>query len=118
MEFLFVDCFAEKRSLENQLAVFIVDRPVSDDEIQMIAREMNCSEPSFIFSGREEEGVFNARLFTPYMEVAFAAHLVLCTAHVVDECHAEKPTDEIRLNLSCGQIAVLKTGDTYTMIQN
>lgn len=118
MQFHIVDCFAEERYQGNQLAVFIADKSMSADKMQRIAREMNFSETTFITSGKQEDGGFDVRIFTPYVEVPFAGHPAIGTAYVIDKHLAESIQSPIRLNLACGQIPVLKSGHEYTMVQN
>ena len=56
MKFYIVDCFAEEKYQGNELLVVMADRPVSDEEQQKIAREINFSETTFILSGKQDNG--------------------------------------------------------------
>lgn len=118
MEFHIVDCFAEKKYQGNQLAVFLPDRPLEAGEMQRIAREMNFSEVTFILSGQQKDGGFHIRIFTPYVEVPFAGHPAIGTAYIIEKYLMKNPESPIRLNLTCGQIPVCRTGDKYFMLQN
>lgn len=117
MKFYIVDCFAQSRYQGNQLAVFIPDRELPASEMQQIAREMNFSETSFILSGRNDDDAYDVRIFTPAVELPFAGHPVLGTAHVIDS-HFGVSCDEIRLNLAGGQIHVVRDGGSWFMTQN
>jgi trans-2,3-dihydro-3-hydroxyanthranilate isomerase len=46
--FFIVDVFAEKKYAGNQLAVFRDAGNLSDEEMQLFAKEMNYSETTFI----------------------------------------------------------------------
>lgn len=73
MRFCIVECFAEERYQGNQLLVALADRPVSDVEQQRIAREINFSETAFVLSGRQPDGGYDVRIWTPNVgEVPFA----------------------------------------------
>ncbi len=48
--FYIVDVFAEKKFAGNQLAVFKCAKGLSDEEMQLIAKEMHFSETTFILS--------------------------------------------------------------------
>ncbi|MBP3758613.1 MAG: PhzF family phenazine biosynthesis protein [Firmicutes bacterium] len=118
MKFYIVDCFAEEKYQGNELLVVIPDRPVSDEEQQMIAREINFSETSFILSDRKVDSGYDVRIWTPNMEVPFAGHPTLGTAHVIREILEKDANETVFLDLKVGQIPVKRTADGQTMSQN
>lgn len=118
MRFYIVDCFAESRYQGNQLAVFVIDRPVSDEEMQQIANEIGFSETSFILSGKQSNGGYDVRIFTPAVEVPFAGHPTLGTAYVIQKCIERNTSKEIRLNLKAGQIPVYVSEKGLVMSQD
>lgn len=119
MKFYIVDCFAEEKYQGNELLVVIADRPVSDEEQQAIAREINFSETTFILSDKKDNGGYDVRIWTPNVgEVPFAGHPTLGTAYVIYK-HLEKENcQEIKLNLKAGQIPVRVTDSGLIMKQN
>ena len=118
MKFYIVDCFAERRYEGNELAVLIPDRFVSDSEMQQIAREVNFSETAFILSGKQANGGYDVRIFTPAAEVPFAGHPTLGTSYIINKTIENGKDGEVRLNLKAGQIPVQVVGDRFTMTQN
>ena len=70
MKFYIVDAFAEAKYQGNQVAVFIPDGPLDTEEMQQIAQEMHFSETTFITSGKQENGGYDVRIFTPAMTVS------------------------------------------------
>lgn len=125
MKFYIVDCFAEAKYQGNELLVVLADRPVSDEEQQQIAREINFSETTFIFpsgesaTGKRENGGYDVRIWTPNVgEVPFAGHPTLGTAHVIYNYIENKQADKIILNLKVGQIPVDISESGLTMSQN
>lgn len=117
MKFYIVDCFAEEKYQGNELLVVIPDRPVDDDEQQKIAREINFSETAFILSGKQGDGGYDVRIWTPNGgEVPFAGHPVLGTAFVIGNLMEETGSD-IKLNLKIGQINVNRSFCGMTMNQ-
>ncbi|MDK2883192.1 MAG: trans-2,3-dihydro-3-hydroxyanthranilate isomerase, partial [Bacillota bacterium] len=82
-EFYIVDVFAEEKYAGNQLAVFTQGHLYSDEEMQKLAKEMNYSETTFIFSRESTGNTFKVRIFTPAREVPFAGHPTLGTAYVI-----------------------------------
>ena len=97
----------------------VADREISDKEQQAIAREINFSETTFILSGKQDNGGYDVRIWTPNVgEVPFAGHPTLGTAHVIHEVLEGGEGDEVILNLKVGQIPVKVEGDVLTMSQN
>lgn len=119
MKFYIVDCFAEEKYQGNELLVLKADRPVSDEEQQKIAREINFSETTFILSDKKDDSGYDVRIWTPNVgEMPFAGHPTLGTAHVIRHCYEGGRNDTIKLNLKVGQIPVDVTEDGMTMSQN
>lgn len=104
--FYIVDVFAESRFAGNQLAVFRDGNQYSDKEMQLLAREMNFSETTFILSDEKIDGGFNVRIFTPAAEVPFAGHPTIGTAYVIYRELAGTDAEKINLNLQVGRIPV------------
>ncbi|MEC9489133.1 MAG: PhzF family phenazine biosynthesis protein [Halanaerobium sp.] len=104
--FHIVDVFAEERYTGNQLAVCRDVEELSGNEMQLIAKEMNYSETTFILSEEERAGGYDVRIFTPEEELPFAGHPTLGTAYILQQEVIRKPVAEIKLNLPVGQIPV------------
>ena len=111
--FYIVDVFAEEKYAGNQLAVVRDAADLSDWQMQQITKEMNYSETTFILSEEPREGGYDARIFTPAIEVPFAGHPTLGTAYVIQKEIIRKPVETVILNLKVGQIPVTfqKTGE-------
>ena len=105
--FYLVDVFAEEKYTGNQLAVFKNVTKLSDNQMQRIAKEMNYSETTFILSGKEHDGGYDVRIFTPETELNFAGHPTLGTAFIIQHEIIKKPVKEIILNLKAGKIPVI-----------
>lgn len=106
LTFYIVDVFAERRYAGNQLAVFRNASGISDSEMQLIAKEMNYSETTFILSDEERNGGYDVRIFTPSTELPFAGHPTLGTAYVIQRDIVKEAINAIVLNLKVGQIPV------------
>jgi len=106
IKFFIVDVFATEKYTGNQLAVFLNAESLSYDEMQKIAKEMNYSETTFVLSGKQKNGGYDVRIFTPKEELPFAGHPTLGTAFIIQQAIVGKPIDNIILNLKVGQIPV------------
>lgn len=116
------DVFSEKPLEGNSLAVFYDGRGLSDSEMQLIAREMNLSETTFILPREKEierERGVRARIFTVQEELPFAGHPTLGTAFALRDAAATDPLTagdagsgaptepgEIVLELNVGRVPV------------
>ena len=73
------DVFTKTRFGGNPLAVFSNAEGLSSEQMQLIAREFNLSETTFVFPG-SESFTRKVRIFTPAQEVPFAGHPNVGTA--------------------------------------
>ena len=103
MRLYIVDVFAETRYAGNQLAVVRDCAGLSDDAMQMIAREMNFSETTFVVA--ESESRAKVRIFTPGNELPFAGHPTIGTAWVLGHQRASYV-----LELAVGDVEVRLDG--------
>ncbi|MEX2221434.1 MAG: PhzF family phenazine biosynthesis protein [Candidatus Rokuibacteriota bacterium] len=99
--FVQVDVFTERVFGGNPLAVVFEAASLSDVEMQAIAREMNCSETTFLLPPTRPDCAARVRIFTPAREVRFAGHPTIGTSWVLA---TEKllPRDSRRFNLEEG----------------
>src|SRR4051812_4924612 len=79
MRYLHLDVFTDRPFEGNQLAVFPEPQGLSTEAMQLIAREMNFSESTFIFPAEgvgpdARAGRAKMRIFTPGSELPMAGH--------------------------------------------
>ena len=77
-----VNAFTEEPLTGNPLVVFTNATGLDGKMMQILAREMNLSESSFVLRA-EQGGTAKVRIFTPTAELPFAGHPVLGTAFVL-----------------------------------
>jgi PhzF family phenazine biosynthesis protein len=75
-----VDAFTDKPFTGNPAAVCVLDAPVEDAWMKLVAREMNLSETAFL---HPIEGGYSLRWFTPAVEVALCGHATLASAFIL-----------------------------------
>jgi trans-2,3-dihydro-3-hydroxyanthranilate isomerase len=118
MRYFLVDVFGNSKYAGNQLAVFLDFGRLATDEMQMIAREINFSETTFVTAREKTDGGYPVRIFTPLEEIDFAGHPTLGTAGIINRYLEEGKSGGIQLNLRAGQIPVTFAGDTLWMKLN
>lgn len=80
-----VDVFTDKPLAGNPLAVVLDAQALSKNEMQMIAKEFNLSETTFVLPASKPKADYRVRIFTPSMEIPFAGHPSIGTAYVLAE---------------------------------
>ncbi len=101
-----LDVFSSRPFEGNSLAVFSDARGLSDAEMQLIAKEMNLSETTFILPRdvvTERERGVRVRIYTVEEELPFAGHPTLGTAFALRGTSGAK---EILLDLNVGTVPV------------
>jgi trans-2,3-dihydro-3-hydroxyanthranilate isomerase len=104
--FIQLDVFSAQPFEGNSLAVFPDASGLSHAEMQLIAKEMNLSETTFILprdAAVERERGVRVRIFTVEEELPFAGHPTLGTAFVLRGSTGAK---EVVLDLNVGPVPV------------
>lgn len=102
-----VDVFTDTPLTGNQLAVFLMPEGLSDDEMQLITREMNFSESTFVFAPEQEGTDFRVRIFGRTREMDFAGHPTIGTVEVLARAGLIAPgTERVVLGEGIGPIPV------------
>ncbi len=105
--YLHVDVFTDKPLTGNQLAVFLMPEGLSSEEMQLITREMNFSETTFVFPPEEEGTDFRVRIFGRTREMDFAGHPTIGTAYALARKGLIPPgQEEVVLGEGIGPIRV------------
>ncbi len=84
LDYHLLDVFSNQPFGGNQLAVFVnppLDLPAST--MQLIAKEMNLSEVTFVFPPADHQNDFRVRIFTPARELPMAGHPTVGTAFLL-----------------------------------
>lgn len=78
-----VDVFTTTPLEGNALAVFPAADGVDAAQMQLIARELNLSETTFVLPAESSAEATRVRIFTPASELAFAGHPTIGTAYML-----------------------------------
>ena len=79
----FVDVFTDRPFAGNQLAVFTDAKNMPPELMQIIPRELNLSECTYILPPDDPANQFRVRIFTPAKELPIAGHPTIGTAYVL-----------------------------------
>jgi trans-2,3-dihydro-3-hydroxyanthranilate isomerase len=105
--YLHLDVFTDQALTGNQLAVFLAPQGLSDEEMMLIAREMNFSETTFVLPAEVEGTDFRVRIFTPTSELDFAGHPTIGTAFALVQAGKIPPgTERVVLGEGIGPVPV------------
>jgi PhzF family phenazine biosynthesis protein len=96
-----VDVFTPVPFKGNPLAVIFDADDLGDEEMQAIARWTNLSETTFLCRPTDPAADYRVRIFTPSLELPFAGHPTLGTAHAL-VASGYRPRQAGRLVQQCG----------------
>src|SRR6185295_15220479 len=112
LRFVQVDVFTETVFGGNPLAVVFGAGGVDEGVMQAVAREMNCSETTFLLPPTRPDCAARVRIFTPAREVPFAGHPTIGTAWVLaTEGLLPAGTSRFNLEEGIGPVEVTLEGD-------
>jgi PhzF family phenazine biosynthesis protein len=109
-----IDAFTDKAFSGNPAAVCLLNEPLTDQQMQAIAMEMNLSETAFV-KATDEHGVFSLRWFTPTVEIDLCGHATLASAFWMLESAWVADLDVIRFQTLSGELRVKRNGERLTM---
>jgi PhzF family phenazine biosynthesis protein len=118
LQYTIVDAFTDAPFSGNPASVIVLDKPLEDKYLQLIAREFNLSETAYI-TILSSEPVFTANLrwFTPRFEITLCGHATLASAHVLFSAVSAlvkipEDLDTIRFRTLSGDLNVRRLRDT------
>jgi len=103
--FVWYDVFTDRPFTGNALAVFTDATGISEADMPRIARELNLSETTFVFSPETPGTTHRVRIFTPSRELAFAGHPTVGTAVALADASGANEVDLV-LGLGAGPTPV------------
>ena len=98
----------------NPLAVIEDASQLSDAEMQLVARQFNLSETTFVLPSTVAAA--RIRIFTPAYEMPFAGHPTLGSAHVVSQLHGAGSA--FALEMAAGAIPVASRDGRWHLTAN
>lgn len=81
IKILQLDAFTNRSMSGNPAGVVPDAEGLTDEEMQLIAREMNCSETAFVTPSQVAD--FRVRFFSPAKEVGLCGHATVATFHAL-----------------------------------
>jgi trans-2,3-dihydro-3-hydroxyanthranilate isomerase len=89
------DVFTRKIFNGAQIAVFPNADGLNNQQMQLVARELNLTETVFVFHSGSEDTTRKMRIFSPLDEIDFAGHPIIAAAFVLGSCGDIKLTEAI-----------------------
>lgn len=109
-----VDAFTDELFKGNPAAMCLMEKPLEENIMQSIAKEMNLSETAFVYPLENkpinDSTYFSLRWFTPKVEVPLCGHATLASAAVLFN-EQNLPTDEITFETLSGKLLAKKDKD-------
>ncbi len=89
--YIHLDVFTDRRMQGNQLFVFVQPAGLDTETMQVMTRESNLSECTFVFPPEQAGTDHRVRIFTRTAETPFAGHPTIGTAFALAHTGALKP---------------------------
>ena len=106
-----VDAFTDTVFKGNPAAVCLLDKWLSDDTLQNIAKENNLSETAFTVKNDDH---YELRWFTPGGEIDLCGHATLATAFVLFRFF-EKDAESLTFATQSGELLVTQKDEYYEL---
>lgn len=91
LNYYITDVFTDQIFSGAQIAVFPQADNLTDQQMALIAREMNLSETVFV-SSPDSSNKREMRIFSPLAEIDYAGHPIIAAAFVLAECGEVEPS--------------------------
>jgi len=110
-----LNVFSESTFDGNPLCVFEDGTGLTDVEMQLLARQFNLSETTFLLPSDAADR--RVRVFTPGAEMRFAGHPAIGSAHVVRALDdADRLRDHVTLAFAAGMVPLVADGEVWTFV--
>jgi len=113
IETYIVDSFTDKPFKGNPAGVCILNKVLSDEQMQLIAKELGLSETAFIIQLKEPNR-YSIRYFSPKMEIPLCGHATLASSKVLFE-NNPKRLDVHFKTIQNLDLSIKKTGNKIAM---
>ncbi len=100
-----VDAFTRTRFGGNPAAVVLDADALSDEQMQIIARELNVVETAFVLNSETNDHDLRVRFFTPQHEVPFVGHATIA-AQYVHAKHGNRAKGKLRQLTGAGIVEI------------
>lgn len=112
-----VDSFTNEKFKGNPAGVISNADGLSEEQMQLIARELNNSETAFVFSSTNKDCDVEVRFFTPKKEVPICGHATIA-AHYVRAIEQNLGTTQIMQKTGVGilPVDILNIDNDYSIV--
>ncbi len=111
IEYYQINAFTEDRFGGNPAGVCVLDEWLSDETLQLIAKENDLAETAFFIKAGDH---YKLRWFTPKLEVDLCGHATLAAAFVIFN-YLEKQADYVKFKSLSGELVVKRDGELLAM---
>jgi trans-2,3-dihydro-3-hydroxyanthranilate isomerase len=108
-KYYIADVFTQTVFNGAQIAVFPCADGLKQEQMALIARELNLTETVFIFHDGQDDYCRRMRIFSPLGEIDFAGHPIIAVGYVLgltDAIKLEAPVTRMQLKQNVGAIEV------------
>lgn len=112
-----VDSFTKEKFRGNPAGVVLNADGLTDEQMQIIAREMNCSEAAFILSPTGKDHDVWMRYFTPTTEIPLCGHATIAAHYIrAQENKLQSSTVLTKTGVGTLQVDIIQEENDYKII--
>jgi trans-2,3-dihydro-3-hydroxyanthranilate isomerase len=121
-KYYMADIFTHQVFSGAQVAVFPDANGLNNQQMALVARELNLSETVFLFQGDSNNASWRMKIFSPLGEMDYAGHPVVAAAYVLastGKINKQEPYSSLEFVQNSGaiDISVSWRGDTPSFVQ-
>ncbi len=108
-KYYIADIFTHKAFSGAQVAVFPEADGLNNQQMMLIARELNLSETVFLFQDNNNKASWKMKIFTPLRELDYAGHPIIAAAYVlanVGKINKQEPYSSLEFVQNTGAMEI------------
>jgi len=108
-KYFMADIFTHQAFSGAQVAVFPDAKGLNNQQMAMVAKELNLSETVFLFDKEDKENSWKMKIFSPRGEIYYAGHPVVAAAYVlasIGKINKQKPYSSLEFVQNAGAMNV------------
>ncbi len=108
-KYYIADIFTHKPFSGAQVAVFPEAEGLNNQQMLLVARELNLSETVFLFQDNENKASWKMKIFTPLRELDYAGHPIIAAAYIlasIGKINRQEPYSSVKFVQNTGALDI------------
>jgi len=108
-KYYIADIFTRKPFNGAQVAVFPEAEGLNNQQMLLVARELNLTETVFLFQGNDNKASWKMKIFTPLRELDYAGHPIIAAAYIlasIGKISKQEPFSSLEFKQNAGAMDI------------